>query len=388
MFFWTLLLFICSLNAKPLELELKAKSAILMNAESGAILFEKEAHLPSYPASITKVATALFVIEHQKDLFRQAVVSRESLLGRPAKGGPFPAYRLEADGTMMGLKIGETLPLEVLLHGLLMVSGNDAANVLAEAVGGTIPQFMQELNLYLSSIGCKETRFCNPHGLHHPDHQSTAYDLALIAKRALQEPLFRSLCSKEFYVKPATNKQPETKLQTFNHLLRTKSPFFYSKAIGIKTGNHSAAGRTMIAAAEQDGRTLIAVILGCEKQADRYSDAKSLFEAAFKEQRMKKTFFTGSETYSYSIEGAKTSLQAGVAGEVAIQYFPTEEPELKAFLRWECPPLPIHKGSQVGELRLVDSTGKVVERTPLLAKEDVERTLLFTMKEWWNRLTK
>jgi len=131
------LCFAASLMGKQLDIQIEARSAILMNADTGAVLFEKHARIPTYPASTTKIATALFVLEKEGDLRRMATVSGECLRGRPLKDRDHP-YWLDSDGTMMGLKRGETLSFEMLLHGLMLVSGNDAANVIAESMGGSV----------------------------------------------------------------------------------------------------------------------------------------------------------------------------------------------------------------------------------------------------------
>src|SRR5690606_37302020 len=116
---------------------------------------------------------------------------------KPTKGdlSGIPSYWDEWDGTKMGIKIGEQFSMETLLYGLMMLSGNDAANVLAETVSGTIPRFLEELNEYMRSLGCHSTFFNNPHGLHHQEHCTTAYDLALITRRALQHPKFCEIVS-------------------------------------------------------------------------------------------------------------------------------------------------------------------------------------------------
>ena len=215
---------------------------------------------------------------------------------------------------------------------------------------------------------------------------TTAYDMCLIARKAMQNPKFCEIVSKLDYLKPPTNKHSEEHLKQSNHLLRP-GRFFYSKAIGIKTGYTSHAQNTLIAAARQEGRTLVAVILGCEKRDDRYQDAKSLFETAFAEQKIHRTFFSGNETYSRPIEGAGNRLQAVLAHEVAIEYYPSEEPEnISAQICWRIPPLPIRKGTAVAEMHLIDSKGNLIHSASLLAKEKVKSTFFFMLKDRWNRL--
>ncbi len=376
------------LYAKPLQIDVHAKSAIMMNLDTGAILFEKNANSAAFPASITKIATALYVLEvMHADLAKIVTVSAESIKMKPPKknGSSVPAYWLDIDGTRMGLVKGEEISIESLLHGLMLVSGNDAANVLAEAMTGSVPAFVNDLNQYLLSIGCRDTHFSNPHGLHHSEHKTTAYDMCLIARKAMGSPKFREIVSKLNYLKPATNKNSEEHLRQFNHLLRP-GRFFYSNAIGIKTGYTSLAQNTLVAAAEHEGRILVAVLLGCEKRDDRYEDAKSLFEMAFAEQKIHRTFFSGNEIYSRSIEGAANTLQALLTHELAIDYYPAEEPEnIKAQICWKISQRSIQKGAVVGEMRLIDAKGNTIQSQPLVAKEEVKSTFMYMLKDRWDR---
>jgi D-alanyl-D-alanine carboxypeptidase (penicillin-binding protein 5/6) len=360
-----------------------------MNADTGAVLFEKHPHVPSYPASTTKVATALFVLDHKQPSLEQMVtVSAEAVRIKPVKSqGEYPSYWGEVDGTKMGLLKGEIISFDALLHGLMLVSGNDAANAIAETVSGTVPNFIDELNRYVRSIGCMNTQFQNPHGLHHPEHFSTAYDLCLIAKRALQIPKFREIVSKISYLKPKTNKQPASELRQFNALVKP-GKHFYPRAIGVKTGFHSAAMNALVAAAEHDGRTLIAVLLGCPKRNDRYEDAVRLFETAFGEEKETRTFFGPEKRFSREVTGAKTPLHAGLRGDLSISYFPAEEPSCKAFVQWDMLDLPIRKGQKVGEVQIRSEEGTLIQSGPLFAQEEVKGKFLFVLKENISRIRK
>lgn len=376
------------LHAKPLEISVKAKSAILINAKTGAVLFEKEAYKPSFPASTTKIATALYVLGRESDLARSVSVSSESLKMKPQRGGwsSVPSYWNEWDGTKMGLQKGELLSIESLLHGLMLASGNDAANVLAEAVSGSVSDFLDGLNGYLVELGCRTTHFMNPHGLHHEEHVTSAYDLALITKRALQFPKFREIVSTLDYAKPKTNKQPQVSIRQKNALLLPTSRYFYPKAIGVKTGFTSMAQNTLVAAAQDQGRVLIAVLLGCEKREDRYLDAKRLFEAAFSEVKMKRVYFERGAAYKKMVEGAKEPLIGYLEEEAAVEFYPAEEAEVKAHLYWEIPSFPIRKDQKVGEMRFTDADSNEVARITMLAREDVKATLFFSIKEKWRSL--
>ncbi len=379
--FW----FLCvtaSLMSKQLEVGVEAPSAILMNADTGAVLFEKHAHVPSYPGSITKIATALYVLEQEFDLQNTATVSGECLKPRPLQNRDhLPPYWLDSDGTMMGLKRGEVLTLESLLHGLMLVSGNDAGNVIAEWAGGSVPGFVNLMNAYLNGLGCQNTQFRNPHGLPHPEHFSTAYDMALITKRALQLPKFRKLVSTLSYTKPKTNKQAESEIRLNNSLMKPKSRHFYPKAIGVKTGYTNVGQSTLVAAAEHDGRTLIAVILGCKDKGARFEDAKRLFETAFGEQRATRRLVGPENIFTKAIEGSKSPLKASLIKPLAIEYFPSEEPKCKAALHWNAESLPIRKGQKVGEVHIQDENNLFLQKGDLIALEEVKGTFFFVLKD-------
>ena len=378
------LCFLClslSVFAKPLDVKVTSRSAILMNADTGTILFEKEPHTPLYPGSITKIATALWILENGIDLEGIATVSGEALKGRPQTNRDhLPPYWLDSDSTLMGLRKGENLTLETLLHGLMLVSGNDAANVIAETAGGSVPEFVGKVNEFLQDLGCKNTQFRNPHGLPHPEHFSTAYDMALITKRALQLPKFRKIVSTLSYKRPKTNKQPEGELKLINPLLKPNSKYYYPKAIGVKTG-YTNDQPTLVAAAEHEGRTLIAVILGAETKARRYEEAKRLFETAFKEQKEMRVLIGPERVCSRKVLGSKSPLKAALAKRLSIEYFPSEEPECKAMIHWLPENLPIRKGQKVGEVRIQDERGTLLQAGDLLALEEVKGSFFFMLKK-------
>lgn len=371
-----------NLVTKPLELEIKASSAILMNAETGAILFEKQAHTPVYPASITKVATALYVLEQAEGrLDEKVTVSAEALKQKTAPLSEAPSHWLESDGTMMWLLKGELLSREALLYGLMLVSGNDAANVLAESTAGTIPAFVEGMNQYLQQIGCQRTCFQNPHGLHHPEHYTTAYDMGLITKKALEKQKFREVIQTQTYKKPKTNKQPAGEIVTTNPLIKPGA-HFYPKAIGGKSGFHSNAKCNMVAVAEHEGRTLIAVVMGCEKRQERYRDIKRLFETAFAEQKVQKTLLQTDACFVHKVQGASMPLKAGLSKELSLCFYPAEEPTYKAFVHWNIPSLPIQKKQKVGEVLVQNERGEILGKEDLLAWEKVEGSFVAKWKSW------
>jgi len=369
-----------------LDVKISAPSAILMNAETGAVLYEKNAHTPMYPASTTKIATLLFILDQKKPVFEATVkVSAEALRLKPEKRTEqTPAYWGEIDGTKMGLMQGEVLPIDSLLHGLMLVSGNDAANALAETVSSSILEFLTELNSYMKSLGCIQTQFYNPHGLHDERHITTAYEMGLMMKKALQIPKFREIISTRVYTRPKTNKQKASEMVAINPMLKVGQKQHDARVIGGKTGFHSKAGYNLVVAAEQEGRTLIAVLFGGAKRKDRYEDAKRLFDAAFQETRMSETLFTPAHFFTYSLSDAKEPLQAVLKEDLSISYFPSERQICKAHVHWDPLELPIKQGQRVGEVRVSDLAGRVLQVGELVAREDVLLTWTASMRRYWD----
>ncbi|MBI2810209.1 MAG: D-alanyl-D-alanine carboxypeptidase [Candidatus Melainabacteria bacterium] len=286
------------LASAPLKVDVTAKAAILVNAETGAVLFEKNAHMQLSPASTTKVITAACVMQKLKGYIPDQMItaSYEALAIVPssvrrAADGKHPGYRLEFGGTHMGLKVGETLPFKALMYGLMLSSGNDAANVIGEHLCGNIGRFVEEMNLFAKEKGCKNTVLKNPHGLTDTGHMTTAFDMAILAREYMKYPFLREVAKTVKYTRPITNKQPESFLHQHNPLVRP-GRFHYPKCNGIKTGYTLDAGYCIVTAAEDPKRKLIAVLLGCDKIESRNKDAIALFEAAFNEKPLGRTLFS------------------------------------------------------------------------------------------------
>jgi D-alanyl-D-alanine carboxypeptidase (penicillin-binding protein 5/6) len=376
-------IFFAGLDAKSLAVNTRAKAALVMNADTGVVLYEKNGYTQAYPASTTKIATALYALSEKKlDLQSSVLVSAEAVRRNPGKRtDDTPSHWMESDATIMGLVKGERLTLDALFHGMLLISGNDAANVIGETASGSVPKFVEELNQYLFSIGCKSTRFMNPHGYHHPHHVSTPYDLCLMFKKGLESPSFRQIMSRSTYLRPKSNKRAEEEICSFNQLMNPTKKIFYPKAIGGKTGFHSLAGRCFVTAATHEGRTLILCLLGCEKNNERFEEARRIFEVAFAEKKVERLFIPGSQRFTKEIVGAKDKLTASIKKNLSMSFFPSEEPEVKAYIHWNPTTLPIAKGSVVGEVRIVDDRGVVVISESLVAMDDVKGTFLHKIKE-------
>ncbi len=373
-----------------LKVDISAKAAILINEETGAVLYEKNAYTPLYPASITKVITALYSLEKKGDALDEEVIASHDAVAavhpyiRRSQQKEHPPYRLEFGGSHIGLKAGEILTLRTLLYGLMLSSGNDAANVIAQYVSGSIPQFMNEVNAFVREKGCKDTIFFTPHGLPHPDHKTTAYDMAKLTRIALQYPVFRDMVKTVKFIRPQTNKQQESEFHQHNALLKP-GKFYYPKATGVKTGYTTVGGYSLVASAQDENRKLIAVLLGYEQLQQRYKDATVLFEAAFNEPKVARTLFSKEfDLFSCPIKGGKRSLQAAIPTDLVLSYYPSEEPEFTTSIEWNALDLPIEPGKLVGQIRVaVASRGKTLLQIPLFSTQLIEATFSYRLELAW-----
>ena len=256
-----------------------SSACLLMEESTGKILYSKNANSIMYPASTTKIMTAILTLENCK-LSDTAVVSHNAVFSIPS--GYSTASLVE----------GEVLTIEQLLNILLIPSANDAAVVLAEHIAGSVEAFSDMMNSKAVELGCLNTHFVNPNGIHNENHYSTAYDLALIGRYAMQFPTFKEISSKTRYTLPITNaySKEDRIFNTTNDLIKpnySSSPtnYYYKYATGGKTGYTDPAGQCIVATATKDNISLIAVTLHGDFTEDNLSqralDCKALFEYGF-----------------------------------------------------------------------------------------------------------
>ena len=249
-------MFVFPTAAEETDLNLFCTHAILMDANYDEILYEDSAYEKAYPASLTKVLTALLVIE--------AIEEGTLTADTKVTADDTSQQGMVAGASTANIKVGETLSVEELLYCLLLPSANEAANILAVAVDGSIEAFVEHMNRRAGELGCKGTHFTNANGLHDDDHYTTAYDLALMMTQALQYDLFRTIIGSVSHTVPATNLSGERTLYNTNGLISNwyYSGYVYSKCIGGKTGTTDEAGRCLVSAAEGGDTLLVSVILG------------------------------------------------------------------------------------------------------------------------------
>lgn len=252
------------------NLNITSESAILIDADTGKVLYDKSAYEKHEPASTTKIMTALLTLEHCK-LDDVATVTSEAITSVPS------GYSSDL------LKMGEELSIKDLLYALLLPSSNESANVLAIHIAGSIDSFASMMNTRAIELGCKNTHFVNPNGVHDEEHYTTAYDLALIAREAMKNDTFKQIVSTVAYTLPSSNNYSriDRNLITTNDLIKRQSENYYEYAIGIKTGFTTPAKNCLVAAAKKDDKTLISVVLGANTDDDRYSNTKTLLNYGF-----------------------------------------------------------------------------------------------------------
>ena len=266
--------------------QLVSEAAILIDRDTGRVLFEQNADKRLYPASTTKIMTASLVLENLQ-LDSVVVASRDAVMSIPV------------GGSNMGILEGEQLTVEQLLYGVLVESANEACNVLAEYMCGDVDTFVAKMNEKAQQLGMQNTKFLNPHGLHSPEHYSTARDMAILARYAMQNEKFRELVSTAQYVIEPTNKYTKQRtLNNTNYLISTRqnASYYYPKATGIKTGYTSQAGNCLVSSASQAGTNFIAVTLNAKPQTGAiysFIDSKALFEYGFANYETKTVVKTG-----------------------------------------------------------------------------------------------
>ncbi len=254
------------------EDQLYALSAILIAADTGEVIFEKDADSIRYPASTTKILTVLLGIMMVDDLNATVTVSDTALM-------------IPDDSSTMHLIAGEEIPFIDVLYGTMLLSGNDGANVIAETVSGSIPAFVNLMNQTAEMIGCESTHFVNAHGYHDDYHYSTARDLALITAYAMQNETFRTIASAVSHSIPRTNKQRARTITTKSQYMLTGSDenpnkYYYPYATGVKTGSHSHSGYCFVGSAEKNEVRLISVVLYTGNRA-RWADTIKLMDYGF-----------------------------------------------------------------------------------------------------------
>lgn len=373
--------------------EVDAKAAILIDMNTGRTVYEKNIDERIYPASLTKIMTCLLALENG-NLSDIVTIDEGAFAG------------LDGNSSTAGLQVGEQLTFNDLLYCLMISSGNEAANAVAEHIAGSIPDFVRMMNERAYELGCTDTHFANPHGLHDEEHYTTVRDLVAITLAALKSDNFRTITNTAVYELPATNLSPARELKTTNQLIddSTSNSNYYSRAIGIKTGYTSKAGRCVISCAKGDGMYFLAVVCGA---ATTVLDTGDVRMESF--PQCIRLFQYGFDQFSYvSIVSplyplAQITVNNSAASQV-VSLAPAEEIRLllpkdydPQLLLVEPVPVsqsidaPVYSGQVLGSVT-VSYDGETLGTTDLLAINDVAKSDFnatvsgassYIQKNWW-----
>ncbi len=253
----------------PSSVSIEADGGILIDADSGTVLYGKNVHETYYPASITKILTAYIIINHC-DLDDTVTFTHSAV------------NTLEPGSSILGARVGDKMSVRDCLYALLLQSANEVANALAEHCSGSVEEFAELMNEEAKKLGCIDSNFANPSGLNNPNHYTSAHDMSLIAKAAFSDPTFLEIDKTLYYDVPAGQLQqyPDGWRYYMHHrMMKKNDSLYYNGIIGGKTGYTSLAGNTLVTCAERDGLKLIAVVLNGRQT--HYSDTKTLLDFGF-----------------------------------------------------------------------------------------------------------
>lgn len=378
------LIFNCSFSYAD-DLSITGEAAILIDAETGQILYEKNADMQLFPASTTKIITAILAIEYGN--LNDIVTIDEEVVKR-------------TDGTHIALEVGEQMSLDDLLHALLIESANDAAVAIAIHISGSVEDFAELMNEKAKEIGATNTHFTNPNGLPDENHLTTAHDLAMMAKYAMKNETFREIVKNYTYIIPPTNKKEESRyLKSNNRLLYSNKkinvdgkvvPIKYEWANGVKSGYTTAAQQCLVSSAAKGNMNLICVVLK-STGTDIYVDTHKLLNYGFDNFEKAHLSFKNEFIKNVNIENGSSSYVSSVADEDLYVTIPkgSRNNIEKTISLDENLQAPIVEGQALGKIEYFlngNSLGTVnIVSTMNIPKKTVEEKIKesFFFKEWW-----
>ena len=252
------------------DLNVDAKASLIIEENSGKVIHEDNSNIKNYPASVTKILTAILTLENC-ELTDTVTVSKTAISNIPSGYVIAPLF------------VGEQMSVEDLLYALMLKSANDAAYVLAEHVGGSVEGFSEMMNKKAEELGCKNTHFVNPNGIHNSNHYTTAYDMYLIARYAMKNEEFVKIVSTYQHALSATNKYSKNDrlMKNTNAFVNPSSRYYDENVKGIKTGTTLQAGNCLITSTSKNGFVVITVILGAKTSESKFSETKKMMNYAF-----------------------------------------------------------------------------------------------------------
>lgn len=355
--------------------ETKATSAIVVNVTRDMVLYEKDADKQIYPASTTKVLMALVVSESIQE-------------GKYSLDDTFAAYDdlyfdIPWDGSTENIVPGEVMTVNDYLHCAMLSSANEACNALAVFDSGDVESFVEKMNAKASELGCENSHFSDAHGIHHDDHYTTAREMYLIFKAALDDPIVGSIISTREYVVPESNKSDERELYNTNMLIQPDKPLYYEYALAGKTGYTDEGGSCLVSAAEKDGERLICIIMGADIEVYEerivpggFIEARNLYEWCYEEYNVWQLLTASQVIQSIPVEfGKDIETVDVVAVEDINHYMARTDAENSVVydvqLKKDSIKAPVHAGDKVGTLDLIYD-GEVIGTSKIVAATDVK----------------
>lgn len=348
--------------------QIQGTAALLVEPETDTVLYEKNADEQRYPASMTKIMTALVVLDNAQ-LTDQVTMTDADFANLPI------------DSSMAGFEPGETLTVEQMLYGLLLPSGNEASYALARYVGGgSVDTFVQMMNDKAAELGCKHTHFVNPCGLHDPNHYTTARDLYRIMSAAMENETFAKIVATPVYTMPATNLQQAREIKNSNELLDAESSAYLASANGIKSGNTAEAGRCLAASAKTDNMTLYSVVMGCAdvpygETPPSMTESKRLLEWGFANYANTTVVGEGEEVKVQLVtDSADNQTLSIVANNSLIEPLPSDLTDDDITVSYDLPDeyvAPIEQGTYLGTATY-SYNGETLGEVDLVAGNDVD----------------
>ncbi len=325
-------------------------AAVVMDVKTGTVLSASEMHRRWPPASTTKILTAMLVIE------------------RLPPDGLVPISERAAaqrSGSSIGLEVGEQWLVGDLLAAMMVRSANDAAVALAEAAAGSVELFADAMNARARRLGARNSHFTNPHGLHDPDHYTSAYDLAIITRSALRHPMFARLVGTPAWAMTRGDRLAQEYVNTNKFLGR------YAGADGVKTGWTAASGPCLVASATRDGWQVLAVVLNSQSSQQMYRDAEGLLDHAFGSFRLLRVAAQGESRATITLGRPKLVLDAVMPADVHAVVKNGAKVTSRVTVRTDLRP-PVQAGERVGDIVFLNGH-TVVARSPLIAARTVRR---------------
>ncbi len=354
--------------------ETTATAAIVVNTTRDMVLYEKDADKQVYPASTTKVLMALVVSDSIKE-------------GKYSLEDTFAAYDdlyfdIPWDGSTENIEPGEVMTVNDYLHCALLSSANEACNALAVFDSGDVDTFVSKMNEKAGELGCENSHFSDAHGIHHDDHYTTAREMYLIFRAALEDPIVGSVVTTREYVVPGTNMSEERELYNTNMLIQPDKPLYYEYALGGKTGYTDEGGSCLVSAAEKDGERLICIIMGAGIEVyeekivpGSFIEARNLYEWCYSEYNEWQVLMASQVIQSAPVEFGKDADSVDVAAVDDICYYMAKSDAANNItydvkLKKEPLRAPIHAGDKIGKVSLIYN-GETIASSDVVAATTV-----------------